>query len=84
MTGSFNIVVVVKTVGSEQLLDFLMWTWRNFVYHRPREGYLALIFEIVQEGRRHQAVVGPPPGIGHNPGFHLIAIVGAVVHALNG
>ena len=38
MPFGFNIVVVLKSVLSEQCLDFLVWARRYLVNHRPREG----------------------------------------------
>ena len=43
---SLDIVVVLKAVGSQQLLHLLVGTGCNLVYHRPGEGNLLLVLQV--------------------------------------
>ena len=79
-----NVVVVLEAVFSKHLFHFLVWAGGDFVYHRPREGNSRLIFQVVDEAGWHQSFAYPSLSIGENTGFHFVAIVRAVVHALNG
>ena len=77
------VVVVFKTVGGQQLLYLLVRARCYLVYHRPGEGHLRLVGQILQETLGHQTVVHPALGIGQHTGLHLVAVVRAVVHALH-
>ena len=79
-----DVVVVLEAVGSEQLLHLLMGAGRNLVDHRPGEGHLRLVLQIVEEGGGNQFLLGPALGIGHDAGLHAVAVVRAVVHRLDG
>ena len=79
-----DVVVVVEAVGSEHLLDLLMRTRGNLVDHRPGEGDLLLVLQVVEEGGGHESVVDPALGIGEDASLDLVAIVRAVVHRLYG
>ena len=46
---SLDIVVVLKAVGSEHLLDFLVGTGCDLVDHRPGEGDLRVVLQVVEE-----------------------------------
>ena len=70
-----NIVVVLEAVGSKQFLDLLVRTWRNLVNHRPGEGNLCLVLQVVEEGSRYQTVVDPTLSIGKDTRLHFVAIV---------
>ena len=74
------IVIVFKTVLSQQFFYLLMRARCNFVYHRPRERDFGLIPQIVEEGLRNESVLYPALGISLNTSLHLITIVRAVVH----
>ena len=79
-----DIVIILKAVGSQHLLHLLVGAGSDLVDHRPREGDLRLILQIVEEGSRNQSVVHPAFSIGKDTGFHLIAVVRTVVHRLDG
>ena len=79
-----DVVVVVEAVGSEHLLDLLMRTRGDLVDHRPGEGDLLLVLQVVEEGGGHESVVDPALGIGEDASLDLVAIVRAVVHRLYG
>ena len=79
-----DIVVVVETVGGEHGLYLLVWTRGDLVDHRPGEGDFPFVLQVVEEGSRHQSIVYPALCIGKDTGFHLVAIVRAVVHRLYG
>ena len=79
-----DVVVVVETIGSQQLFHLLVGTGRDLVDHRPGESDLCLILQVVEEGSGHEAVVHPSLSIGEDTGLHLVAIVRAVVHRLYG
>ena len=61
-----------------------MWTRGNLINHRPREGNLFLILQVVEECGRNQSVFYPALGVGKYASLNLVAIVRAVVHALHG
>ena len=84
MLFRLDVVVVLEAVGSEQFLHFPMRPGRDLVDHGPREGDLALVFQVVQEGLGGQPVPDPALRIGEDAGFHLVAVVRAVIHRLNG
>ena len=84
MLLSLDIVVILKAVGSQQLLDFHVWTWGDLVNHRPGEGNLCLVLQIVEELGRHQFFLHPAFSIGKDTSLHLVAIVRTVVHRLYG
>ena len=84
MLFRLNVVVVLKAVGRQHLLHFLVRTRGDLVNHGPGEGNLLLVLQIVQEGFGHQRIGHPTLCIGHYAGLHLISVVGAVVHALDG
>ena len=77
------VVVVFKTVSGQQLLYLLVRARCYLVYHRPGEGHLRLVGQILQKTLGHQTVVHPALGIGQHTGLHLVAVVRAVVHALH-
>ena len=79
-----NVVVVLEAVSSQQFLDLLVRTWRNLVNHRPGEGNLGLVLQIVKESLWNQSILHPTLSIGKDSGLHLVAVVRAVVHRLNG
>ena len=79
-----DIVVVLEAVGCQHLLHLLVGTRGNLVNHGPGEGDLRLILKIVEEGLGHESVLHPTLGIGHNASLHLVAVVGAVIHRLDG
>ena len=81
---SLDIVVIFKTVLSQHVLDLLVGTWRDLVNHRPREGNLLLVLQIVEESLRNQSVLHPALSIGKDTSLHLVAIVRTVVHRLYG
>ena len=83
MLLGLNIVVVFETVLSQQLLDLLVWAWGNLVDHRPGEGHLRLILQVVEEGSGHQSVLHPALSVGEDASLHLVAIVRAVIHRLH-
>ena len=76
----FDVIVVLESIGSQQLLYFLMRTRCNLIDHRPRERNLRFVFQIVEEGSRYQSVGHPTFSIGKDTSFHFVAIVRAVVH----
>ena len=76
-------VVVLKAVVGQHLLDLGIRARGDLVDHAPGEGDLALILQVLQEVLGHQAGLHPRLGIGHGGAAHLIAVVGAVVHALH-
>ena len=84
MALGLDVVVVVEAVGSEHLLDLLMRTRGDLVDHRPGEGDLLLVLQVVEEGGGHESVVDPALGIGEDASLDLVAIVRAVVHRLYG
>ncbi len=45
---------------------------------------LALVLDVIHKARGHQAHLGPLFGVGIDAGLDLVAVVGAVVHALQG
>ena len=79
-----NIVIVVEAISSQHFLHLLVWTRGNLVNHRPWEGNLLFIFQVVEESCRNQSVLHPALCIGEYASFHLVAIVRAVVHRLYG
>ena len=83
MLLSLDIVVVLEAVLGQQLLHFLVWTWRNFVNHRPWEGNLLFVLQIGQECFRYQSVLYPTLSVCHHTSLDLVAIVRAVVHRLH-
>ena len=76
-------VVVLKAVLFQHLLHLGVGPGGDLVDHAPGEGDLALILQVLQEVLGHQAGLHPRLGIGHGGAAHLIAVVGAVVHALH-
>ena len=78
----FNIVIIVESIGSKHLFDFLVRTWRNLVYHRPRESNLRLVFQIVEEGGRHKTILSPTFSISKDASFYFVTIMRAIVHWL--
>ena len=60
-----------------------MWAWGNLVDHRPGEGHLRLILQVVEEGSGHQSVLHPALSVGEDASLHLVAIVRAVIHRLH-
>ena len=84
MLLGLDIVVVVETVGGEHGLYLLVWTRGDLVDHRPGEGYLRLVFQVVEEGGFHKSVGHPFLRVGEDTCLHLVAVVRAVVHALHG
>ncbi len=77
-------IIVFKSVLRQHFLHFLVRAGGDLVDHAPGVGDLGGILHILQEFLRHQSLLGPPGGIGDDGGFHLIPVVGAVVHALEG
>ena len=79
-----DIVVVLKAVLCQHLLHFLVGTRSNLVDHRPGKGNVSLVLQVVKEGYGHQTVGHPFLSVGHDAGLHLVAVVRAVVHRLDG
>ena len=84
VTFSLDILVVLESVSGQHLFHLHVGTWCDLVNHRPGEGNLALIEQVVEEFCWHQSVLHPLLCICQHTGFHLVAVVGAVVHALHG
>ena len=79
-----DIVIVVETIGSQHLFYLLVRTWGNLIDHRPWEGNLLFVLQIVEEGSRNESIVYPALCISEYTSLNLVAIVRAVVHRLNG
>ena len=79
-----DVVVVFKTIGSQHLLHLLVWTGGDLVNHRPGEGDLCLVLQIVEEGSRYESISHPLLCVCEDACLHLITIVGTVVHRLDG
>lgn len=84
MLLGLDVVVVVETVLGEHLLDLLVRAWRDLINHRPGEGDLRLILQVGKELGGYETVGYPLLCVGEDTSLHLVAIVGAVVHRLNG
>ncbi len=76
-------VVIFEAVLLQHLLHLGVGPGGDLVDHAPGEGDLALILQVVQEALGDQAGLYPRFGVGHGGGAHLVAVVGAVVHALH-
>ena len=79
-----DIVVILETISSQELLYLLVWTRGDLVDHRPWEGDLLLILQISEECLRNETVLHPALCIGEDTSLNLVTIVRTVVHALNG
>ena len=77
-------VVVLKTVVSQHLLDLGIRAGSDLVDHAPGEGDLGLVLDVGQELGGDQALLDPLGSVGKDCGLDLIAVVRAVVHALDG
>ena len=77
-------VVVLKAVVGQHLLDLGIRARGDLVDHAPREGDLGLVLHIGKELGGHQTLLHPLGSIGVDSVLDLIAVVGAVIHALNG
>ena len=77
-------VVVLKTVVSQHLLDLGIRAGSNLVDHAPGEGDLGLVLDVGQELGGDQTLLDPLGSVGKDCGLDLIAVVRAVVHALDG
>ena len=84
MLLGLDVVVVFEAVGSKHLLHLLMGTRSNLIDHRPWEGNLRLVFQIVEEGLGNESVADPALSISEDTGLHLVTVVGTVVHRLDG
>ncbi len=80
MALSLDVIVVLESVSSQQLLYFLVWARCNFVDHRPREGNLRLVFQIVEEGSWYKSILYPALCIGEDASLYFITIVRTVIH----
>src|SRR5699024_2145242 len=56
----------------------------DLVDHAPGIGDLALILDVVHKAGGDDAHLSPLFGVGKDAGLDLVAVVGAVVHALQG
>ena len=72
---------ILDAVGNQLLLHDLVGARGDLVDHRPGEGDLAFIAEVVDEILTDIALFQPSLGNGHNAGLQLFAVVRAVVHA---
>ena len=77
-------VVVLETVVLQHLLDLGVGARGDLVDHAPGIRDLALVLDVVHKARGHQAHLSPLFGVGIDAGLDLVAVVGAVVHALQG
>ena len=84
MLLSLDVVVVLETILCQHFFHLDMWARCNLVNHRPREGHLCFVLQIVEEGNRHASVSYPTFSVCKHACLHLVAIVRAVVHTLHG
>src|SRR5699024_12331409 len=77
-------VVVLEAVLFQHLLDLGVGARGDLVDHAPGIGDLALILDVVHKAGGDDAHLGPLFGVGKDAGLDLVAVVGAVVHALQG
>ena len=61
-----------------------MGTRGDLVDHRPGEGDLCLVAEVVEEGCVDETILYPTLSISEDTCLHLVAIMRTVVHALDG
>ena len=78
-----DILVVLEAVGGQHFLHLGMGAGCYLVDHRPWEANGLLILQVVDKRLRHQTLFGPSFCVGHDAGFHFVAVVRAVVHALH-
>ncbi len=81
LLGDDGLVVLEAILGNHRLY-LLMRARRNLINHRPRISYLAAVLHIVEEALLHDTVLHPALGIGEDTSLHMVAVVRAVVGAL--
>ena len=82
---SFDYEIIDKAYrpyDNMSLLDLGIRARGDLVDHAPREGDLGLVLHIGQELGGHQTLLHPLGSIGVDSVLDLIAVVGAVIHAL--
>ena len=77
-------VVVLKAVLGQHILDLCVGTGSDLVDHAPGEGDLGLVLNVCQELSGNQTLLDPLGSIGVDSALDLVAVVRAVIHALNG
>ena len=76
-------LVVFESICGKHFLYLGIGTGGDLVDHAPGEGNGGLVVQVAYEVGFHQTGIAPSLGIGKNAFFDFIAVVGAVVHALN-
>ena len=77
-------VVVLKAVLGQHILDLCVGTGSDLVDHAPGEGDLGLVLNVCQELSGNQTLLDPLGSVGVDSALDLVAVVRAVIHALNG
>ena len=73
---------VLEAVGLQDRLNLRIRARHDLVDHRPGVGDLPGFGHVSVEFRRNEAQIAPLLRIGEDTGLHLVAVMGAVVHAL--
>ena len=84
MTLGDDGLVVLEAIGSKHGLYLLVRTWGDLVDHRPGISHLGRILQITEEVGRNKLLLNPLACIGLHTCLYLVAIVRAVVGALQG